>query len=116
MAGVITQRKMMQHVNLLLISTNKGDARWNRDPSVYHGLDCMDKFMEVMGPLNTEIREVFHKTMHMKKLTWEQQQEYAHACKCYCCLEKFSMPERKEVRDHCHIIGEYRGAPAILTH
>ena len=66
MAGVITQRKMMQHVNLLLISTNKGDARWNRDPSVYHGLDCMDKFMEVMGPLNTEIREVFHKTISMK--------------------------------------------------
>ena len=86
------------------------DGQWNRDPLVYHGLDCMDKFMEVMDSLNTEIQRVFHKTMPMKKLTPEQQHEFMHASECYCCQEKFSGQERQKVRDHCHITGEYRGA------
>ena len=51
----------------------------------------------------------------MKLLTKEQQESYGNAKICYVCKEKFEnkyLRDKKhcKVRDHCHYIGEYRGA------
>ena len=52
----------------------------------------------------------------MKLLTKELQESYENAKICYICKEKFEDKYAKDkkkngkVRDHCHYIGEYRGA------
>ena len=51
----------------------------------------------------------------MKLLIKEQQESYGNAKICYVCKEKFEnkyLRDKKycKVRDHCHYIGEYRGA------
>ena len=51
----------------------------------------------------------------MKLLTKELQESCENAKFCYICKEKFEKEYLKEkeyrkVRDHCHYIGEYRGA------
>ena len=51
----------------------------------------------------------------MMLLTNEQQESYENAKMCYICNEKCHDKYAKDkksckVRDHCHYIGEYRGA------
>ena len=51
----------------------------------------------------------------MKILTKEKEDSYENAKVCYICREKFEnkcLKDKKycKVRDHCHYIGEYRGA------
>ena len=51
----------------------------------------------------------------MKLLTKEHKESYENAKICYICKEKFENKYLKEnkyrnVRDHCHYTGEYRGA------
>ena len=51
----------------------------------------------------------------MKLLTKEQQEPYENAKMCYICKEKVEDKHAKDkkyrqVRNHCHYSGEYRGA------
>ena len=51
----------------------------------------------------------------MKLLTKEHQESYENAKICFICKEKFENKYFKDkkyrnVRDHCHYTGEYRGA------
>ena len=46
----------------------------------------------------------------MKELTVEEQREYDSATTCHICSEKFLNDEDPKVRDHCHIMGDFRGA------
>ena len=51
----------------------------------------------------------------MRLLTKEQQESNKNAKICYICKEKFENKYLKDkkyrkVRDHCHYIGQYRGA------
>ena len=51
----------------------------------------------------------------MKLLTKEQQKSYVYAIICHICQEKFENKYLKDqkyrqVRDHCHYVGEYRSA------
>ena len=55
------------------------------------------------------------KKKKMKPLIKEKQESYEKAKICYICKEKFGNKYLKDkkyckVRDHCHCIGEYRGA------
>ena len=54
------------------------------------------------------------KKRKMKLLTKEQQESYENTKICYICKEKFENTYSKDkkcrnLRDHCHYSGEYRG-------
>ena len=46
----------------------------------------------------------------MIKLTDVQKREHEAAEECHICLKEFNDPKNRRVRDHCHYMGEYRGA------
>ena len=58
---------------------------------------------------------IHSKKKKMKLLTKEQQESYENVKICYLCKEKFEnqyLRDKKyrNVRDHCHFAGKYRGA------
>ena len=44
----------------------------------------------------------------MKTLSKEQWEAYRNATRCHICEKSFASDDRR-VRDHCHLIGRYRG-------
>ena len=46
----------------------------------------------------------------MTELTDALKREHEAAEKCHICLKEFNNPEDRNVRDHCHYTGSYRGA------
>ena len=46
----------------------------------------------------------------MIELTYALKRKHKAAEKCHICLKEFNDPQNKEVRDHCHYTGLYRGA------
>ena len=95
----------MSAVSSFKIIENKNDA--------YRGKDWMKKFCESLREHALEI--INFKKKKIKLWTNEHQKSHENAKICYVCQEKFEDKHAKDkkyhkVRDHCHYIGEYRGA------
>ena len=79
------------------------------DPSkMYHGKDCVEKFVEY---IEEEIKRLYatFPQQPMTKLTDMLKREHEAAEKCLICLKEFNDPKNKKVRDHCHYTDLYRG-------
>ena len=74
----------------------------------YRGRDCVSKFCEMIMVEAKRLYESAPKKP-MDKLTKEQTVKFVTAKECHICFNKFS-PKDREVRDHCHYTGKYRGA------
>ena len=80
---------------------------------VYRRKDCMKKFCESLREHAMKI--INSKKKKMRSLTKEQQESYENAKICYICKENFKNKywkdkKYRQVRNHCHYTGKYRGA------
>ena len=78
----------------------------------YRGKDCMKKFRK---SLREHAMKIINFENKMKLSTKEQQESYGNAKACYIWKEKIENKylkdkEYRNVRDHCHYTGDYRGA------
>ena len=69
----------------------------------------MEKFVEYLEEEVKRLYETFSQ-QPMIKLTDVQKREHEAAEECHICLKEFNDPKNRRVRDHCHYMGEYRGA------
>ena len=81
---------------------------------MYRGKGCVEKFVECIEEEIKRLYETFPR-QPMIKLTDVLKREHEAAEKCHICLKEFNDPKNKKVRDHCHSIGLYRGAAAIIA-
>ena len=79
-----------------------------RRPEIFRGEDSVEQFLDaVMVPTN-EIRKTLKKEIPVKRLTQQQEEDFYNAEKCRIC-EQLLKANEKRVKDHDHLIGEYRG-------
>ena len=86
------------------------DDRLSKPFKMYRGLDSVHKFFTDIFEEEKEILEklkVFQKTP--MNLSNEEKIHHKEATTCYVCNCDFTAENRK-VRDHCHVLGNYRGA------
>ena len=77
---------------------------------MYRGLDSVHKFFTDIFEEEKEILEklkTFQKTP--LNLSFEEKMHHKKATKCYVCDCSFT-DENSKVRDHCHVLENYRGA------
>ena len=76
--------------------------------TLYRGSDCVKKLCE---HIISEAKRLYNSFPEcpMEPLTKSQIKEYKRATKCHICFKSFS-EKKREVRDHCHYSGLYRGA------
>ena len=77
---------------------------------MYRGIDSVHKFFTDIFEEEKEILEklkTFQKTP--LNLSFEEKMHHKKATKCYVCDCSFT-DENCKVRDHCHVLGNYRGA------
>ena len=68
--------------------------------------DISKIFVEMIEDDITRIQNIPPKPLIMKENDWE---DFNEATKCWICQEEFEEDDKK-VRDHCHLIGKFRGA------
>ena len=86
------------------------DDKLSKPFKMYRGLDSVHKFFTDIFEEEEEILEklkVFQKTP--MNLSNEEEFHHEKATTCYVCNWDFTAENRK-VRDHCHVLGNYRGA------
>ena len=77
---------------------------------MYRGIDSVHKFFTDIFEEEKEILEklrTFQKTP--LNLSFEEEMHHEKATKCYVCDCSFTV-ENHKVHDHCHVLGNYRGA------
>ena len=80
------------------------------DPlKMYRGKECVEKIVKYREEEVKRLHETF------PRLTDVLKREHEMVEKCQICLKEFNDPKNKKVRDHCHSIGLYRGAAAIIA-
>ena len=79
----------------------------------YRGKDCVSKFCEHIVAEACRLYSSFPE-LPMEPLTKSQVKKYNQARKCHICFGPFK-PKDREVRDHCHYTGKYRGAAHSLS-
>ena len=80
-------------------------------PTYYRGKDCMKRFRDDLKEHVTRITS--YEMKPMEPLTEEEKESYKNQELCYICEKEFCTDNNKEmrnVRDHCHYTGKYRGA------
>ena len=86
------------------------DDRLSKPFKMYRGLDSVNKFF---ADIFQEEKEILKKLKEFQntpmKLSDEEQISYKNATTCYVCKSGFT-PENHKVRDHCHVLGNFRGA------
>ena len=67
---------------------------------------CKDLRIQATKIINYEKKKII-------SLTQEEKINYNDQKDCYICKKEFDTIDKKnyKVRDHCHYIGKYRGAP-----
>ena len=80
-------------------------------PYLYRGEDCMEKFVEQLTEIKTDIFNKMNVNKPME-ITDEQEIEFRKATRCSICNKQFK-PEDEKVRDHSHFTGQYRGAAHV---
>ena len=73
----------------------------------YRGVGCVEKFCEQLISEARRLYESFPQKP-MVKLTKSQEKEYDNSKVCHICFKPFEGKDRN-VRDHCHYTGMYRG-------
>ena len=98
----------------LLVGQCLQDVHLIKKVSYYRGNDCIEKLYKklkerVMKIINYEEKE-------MIPLTFEENKSYEEQEACHVCEERFYMDKddkdyinRKNVKDHCHYTGKFRG-------
>ena len=68
----------------------------------------MEKFVEYIE----EVKRLYKTFPQQLIIALADVQKRGHetAGKCHTCLKEFNDPKNKNVRDHCHYTGLYRGA------
>ena len=77
---------------------------------MYRGIDSVHKFFT---DIFEEEKEILEKLKSFQKTplnsSYKEKMHHKKATKCYVCDCSFTDKNRK-VRDHCHVLGNYRGA------
>ena len=88
------------------------DKRFKSKLVVYRAKDDNEdigqKFVEMLEEEIKRIKKEFDFSAKMIPLTKEEQYEFENASVCWICQKEFG--ESKQVRDHCHFTGKFRGA------
>src|SRR5277367_5195107 len=86
------------------------DEKYSKPYQSFRGKKAAYKFLEALFEeekiINKHLKEFSESKMNMTKADWKN---YDNAKKCYVCKGEFTT-ENKKVRDHCHVINQYRGA------
>ena len=86
------------------------DDRLSKPFKMYRGLDSVHKFFT---DIFAEEKEILDKLKEFQKtpmyMSNEEKMHHRKATTCYVCNSDFTAENRK-VRDHCHVLGNYRGA------
>ena len=82
--------------------------------TLYCGKDCIKKFFISFREHATNL--INFKKKKILLLTKEKEKSHQDAKLCYICRKRFlktfaNDKNCRKVRDHCHYIGKYRGAP-----
>ena len=83
------------------------DPNVSRQLVMYRGEDAAEEFVRY---LQQEAKQLFHDYITTPKsmlLTSTELQSFNHGTTCHICAKPLG---DDEVRDHCHIVGSYRGA------
>ena len=77
---------------------------------MHHGLDSVEKFFTDIFEKEKKIIEKLKEFQNTPmKLSNEEKKHHKLATSCYVCERSFTAENRK-VRDHCHVLWNYRGA------
>jgi hypothetical protein len=80
--------------------------KYKSQPVLYRGPNAVDKFLQNLKTESMKICKILRKYVPIK-MTVENKRNFQNAITCYLCDEPLSPSNR--VRDHCHLIGQYRG-------
>ena len=72
--------------------------------------DVSEKFIECVVKLTHKIYKDYYQKPKPLILSKEEEKEFQFATICHICEEKLSLDKKRNVRDHCHFTGKYRGA------
>ena len=70
--------------------------------------DCVQKIVEYIEKEVKRLYEIFPR-QPMTKLSHVLKREHEEAEKSHICLKEFNDPKNRNVKEHCHYIGLYRG-------
>ena len=86
------------------------DDKYSKPLQLYRGQNSVYKFMEAMlqevDYCKKIMRDYFNKPL---KMTENEENDFKKATQCYICNKNYTEKDIR-VRDHCHIIGTYRGS------
>ena len=76
---------------------------------MYWGKDCVERFVEY---IEEEVKRLYVTLPQQPMIEFSDvlKRERKAAERCNICLNEFSDPQNKKIRDHCHYTGCYRGA------
>ena len=105
-----TARALHKPSGYSLLTSCSFDKSKNK-PTYYRGKDCMKRFRDDLKEHVTRITS--YEMKPMEPLTEEEKESYKNQELFYICWKEFCTDNNKEmrnVRDHCHYTGKYRGA------
>ncbi|XP_050457754.1 uncharacterized protein LOC126854768 isoform X2 [Cataglyphis hispanica] len=74
----------------------------------YRGANCIAWFVDKLEKLAHRVRNIISTNVPMGTLSHKQWETFHSATYCHICEKTFA-PDDTRVRDHCHLIGRYRG-------
>jgi len=84
------------------------DSAYDPEIVIFKGKNAAEKFIEVLQQKASEIYDLYIKNPKpMPTLTAEEKRIFSQAETCHICKEPLG---DDRVRDHCHILGGFRGA------
>ncbi|KAL9989302.1 hypothetical protein ACROYT_G003836 [Oculina patagonica] len=86
------------------------DDKYTKQTKIYRGEKAVYKFMEAMLEevkyCKNTMKKFFNKPL---KMTKDNEENFKNAKACHICDKQYTDDDIR-VRDHCHIIGKYRGS------
>ena len=70
--------------------------------------DCVAWFAKQLQNLAVHVKSILSTNVPMVNLTSDEWSKFHSATQCHICGKPFA-PDDTRVRDHCHLIGRYRG-------
>jgi len=74
----------------------------------HRDLDCISWFIKQLEELAHRVKTLLSINIPKDALSREQWEAYRNATHCHICEKPFA-PDDTRIRDHCHLIGRYRG-------